>query len=196
MSLTHAVILDFEATTDNAAFPQEIIEFPSVLLDLGTLEVVDAFESFVCPLLHAELSPFCTELTSIRTADVRDAPLFPEVFAAHQAWLAGHGLTEDNALMVTCGNWDLSRMLPAQCRVTEPPIEEVPAIYRQWHNIKNGYARITGRKRRGMARMLDELELGLEGRHHRGIDDCRNLARIVVALIGQGLVLDVTGRRG
>lgn len=33
-----------------------------------------------------------------------------------------------------------------------------------------------------MAAMLNILKLGLEGRHHSGIDDCKNIARIVERL--------------
>lgn len=115
----HAIILDFEATCSDTGRvdPQEVIEFPSVLLDLATGEVVDEFASFVRPVHHPQLSSFCRELTTITQADVDAAPPFAEVFAAHQAWLDGHGLTPQNALMVTCGDWDLGSMLPRQCRV-------------------------------------------------------------------------------
>jgi len=38
------------------------------------------------------------------------------------------------------------------------------------------------RNRMGMAGMLSSLGLTLEGRHHSGIDDCRNIARIAKEL--------------
>jgi hypothetical protein len=41
--------------------------------------------------------------------------------------------------------------------------------------------------------MLKHLKMDLVGRHHSGIDDCRNLARIVIRLIEDGATLDVTG---
>ena len=45
------VVLDFEATCDRgvAPVPQEVIEFPSVLLSAETFEVLDEFRSFVRP---------------------------------------------------------------------------------------------------------------------------------------------------
>ena len=38
----------------------------------------------------------------------------------------------------------------------------------------------------GMVRMLNMLGLRLVGRHHSGIDDCRNIARIVQRMIQAG----------
>ena len=79
------VVLDFEATCDRpqAPVPQEIIEFPSVLLSGRTFEVIDEFRSFVRPKFNPQLSPFCTELTGITQAMVDvDGVGFPDAFAA------------------------------------------------------------------------------------------------------------------
>ena len=46
----------------------------------------------------------------------------------------------------------------------------------------------------GMAQMLAELDLELEGHHHSGIDDCRNLARIVARMASDGCVLTANGK--
>ena len=34
-----------------------------------------------------------------------------------------------------------------------------------------------------MAMMLRDLHIELEGRHHSGIDDCRNIAKVAIALL-------------
>ena len=39
-----------------------------------------------------------------------------------------------------------------------------------------------------MANMLKGLNLTLDGRHHSGIDDCRNTAKILIKLIELGLL--------
>jgi ERI1 exoribonuclease 2 len=90
----HIVVLDFEATCNNGPppAPQEIIEFPSVLLSLADHAVVDEFSSFVRPVHHPQLTDFCRELTGIEQADVDAAPAFLDVLAAHQSWLASHHL--------------------------------------------------------------------------------------------------------
>jgi inhibitor of KinA sporulation pathway (predicted exonuclease) len=123
---THAIVLDFEATCDQGrrVDPQEIIEFPSALLALDSLEVIDEFSSFVRPQHHPVLSGFCRKLTSIDQSDVDVAPSFPEVFATHRAWLERHGLNRESADFVTCGDWDLARC--CSCRRTGKMNSEFP----------------------------------------------------------------------
>ncbi|MCB9751463.1 MAG: exonuclease domain-containing protein [Myxococcales bacterium] len=194
---THAelVVLDFEATCrpGGAPQPQEIIEFPSVLVDLEAGRVIDEFSTFVRPVHHPRLGEFCTELTSIRQEDVERAATFPEVLRRHQRWLEGHGLLPDaegaapRFVFATCGDWDLATMLPTQCAASGLSIAALPRPYRRWTNIKKIFAQLTGRtKGQGMPAMLRHLGLALEGRHHRGIDDCRNIARIALALHERG----------
>lgn len=236
MPYRYAIVLDFEATCVEmgAPDPQEIIEFPSVLVDLTTGEVVDEFEAFVRPLHHPTLSPFCRELTSIRQTDVDEAEPFVSVFARHQAWLAEHGIdvnapeprafapeepdltpaadlahmandahTADaevaaghalgrGAVIVTCGDWDLLQMLPKQVRTAE--LTSLPLLYSRWLNIKVPFKALFGPARVGMARMLKALDLPLIGHHHRGIDDSRNIARILLALQERGARVEVSGR--
>lgn len=202
MSLDYYVVLDFEATCDNATRlqPQEVIEFPSVLLSGSTLEVVSEFESFVQPLHHPTLSDFCRELTTITQADVDAAPTFPEVLERHMAWLREQGLPTSASesgpsySFVLCGDWDLRTMLPEQAQACVPPLDTLPWPYRRWINIKRPFMARAGRDGRapGMAGMLKALDLELVGTHHRGIDDCRNIARIVRALSLSGQPLEVT----
>lgn len=195
MTFTHAIILDIEATCDdlNPPRPQEIIEFPSVLLSLSTQATVDEFTAFVRPCHHPNLTEFCKSFTSIRQSDVNRAKSFAEVLAGHQTWLQRHRFNENNAVIVTCGDWDLSTMLPAQCLASEPSVEHIPPIYSRWHNIKHSYCLVTNRKKApGMAGMMKELGLPLVGHHHRGIDDCRNIAVLCKTLLNGGAQLEIT----
>jgi ERI1 exoribonuclease 2 len=184
------VVLDFEATCNNGAppVPQEIIEFPSVLVDAEDHQIVDEFPSFVRPVHHPRLSEFCRELTGIEQSEVDAADPFLDVLAAHQRWLASHHL--DDFLFITCGDWDLARMFPAQCATAGIA---VPRAYRRWCNLKLPFAAAFRRsKGAGMTSMLRTIGLELEGRHHRGIDDSRNIARIVVAMLDRGLGFEAT----
>ncbi|QDT63462.1 3'-5' exonuclease [Calycomorphotria hydatis] len=195
----YAVILDFESTCDDIQQlrPQEVIEFPSVLLSLETGDVVDEFEKFVRPHHHPTLTEFCRKLTSIRQCDVDDADSFPQVMQQHLNWLLEHGVSESNGLIVTCGDWDLGTMMPAQCRATVPPIAEIPLIYSRWQNIKRAFCKVLNtRKAPGMAGMLKELNLPLTGRHHRGIDDCRNISTLYQVLIERGATVEATKEVG
>ena len=73
---------------------------------------------------------------------------------------------------VTCGDWDIGKMLPMQC---EREGIEIPPYFRKgWVNIKTIFGVLYKRKRvNGMASMLNILNMELIGHHHSGIDDCR-----------------------
>jgi inhibitor of KinA sporulation pathway (predicted exonuclease) len=193
-SIEYFAVLDFEATCCDISQPkpQEIIEFPSILIDAATLETIDEFSTFVQPVHHPQLSDFCTELTTIAQADVDTAPLFREVYQRHVDWLRSHDLKVDDAdpgrvfAFVTCGDWDLQTMLPAQCRVCAPPLFDIPLAYRRWINIKLAFAAAAGGRRTGMVGMMHRLGLAMTGTHHRGIDDCRNIAKILGTLVEDG----------
>jgi inhibitor of KinA sporulation pathway (predicted exonuclease) len=65
-------VLDFEATCDSPVqlSPPEIIEFPSVLLELVNDKYVvkSEFQKFLKPQVNPLLTAFCTELTGITQA--------------------------------------------------------------------------------------------------------------------------------
>ncbi|MBZ5713763.1 3'-5' exonuclease [Nannocystis pusilla] len=200
-SFDRIVVLDFEATCQPGTppSPQEIIEFPSVIVSLRDRAVEDTFSTFVRPLHHPTLSAFCTELTTIRQQDVDAAPPFLDVLAAHQAWLAGHGLLDaggpERFAFVTCGDWDLQTMLPVQCAAAGLPVTALPRVYRRWINIKKVFLdSMKKAKTTGMPAMLQALDLELVGTHHRGIDDCHNIARIALALAERGAKFAITGK--
>ncbi|KAK3813574.1 MAG: ribonuclease H-like domain-containing protein [Linnemannia elongata] len=86
---------DVEATCElgfRFEFPSEVIEFPVVLLDGSTLEIVDEFHSYVRPIHRPILSDFCIELTGISQETVDNAPTFVEVLARFEEWLTSHGI--------------------------------------------------------------------------------------------------------
>lgn len=66
------VVIDFEATCDKEKYPhpQEIIEFPSVIVNSMTGQLEDCFQIYVRPTCNQLLSDFCKELTGIQQAQV------------------------------------------------------------------------------------------------------------------------------
>ena len=132
------------------------------MVDLETSTVIDEFEAFVRPEHHPTLTAFCTELTSIEQSDVDGALLFPEVLRQYEAWLDRHGASHENALIATCGDWDLEYLLPVQLRASA--IEWIPQIFRRWHNVKRMFIAHQGvEKAPGMEGMLEDLGLELDG---------------------------------
>lgn len=198
--LKYICVLDFEKTCeqDVQLDPQEIIEFPSVLVEIGdgkNCVNVAEFESFVKPTVHPKLTPFCTELTGITQASVDSALTLPAVLEQHHAWLTKHvGMDESCCTFLTCGDFDLKRSLPEDPNISEDYDQKVPAVYKRWHNLKKEFPLIykhwypKKKQPRNMTEMLEKLELQLEGKHHSGIDDCRNIANVVKRMLNNGWV--------
>ncbi|GAB5363474.1 hypothetical protein AAMO2058_000886300 [Amorphochlora amoebiformis] len=178
----YLIVLDFEATCEEGKRiePQEIIEFPSVLVDVATKKIVSEIQQYVKPVHHPTLSKFCINLTGIGQDKVDKGVDFKTAINAHAEWIYENTKGE-SFLIVTCGDWDLRSMIKRQCRTSGLP---VPSYLKMWCNIKEafGYCYST-QTARGMTDMLQKLDMKLEGRHHSGIDDCRNLARISIRML-------------
>lgn len=119
---------------------------------------------------------------------------FPKVYEDFDHWLKSEGLLSSDSqsfAFVTCGNWDLKTMLPEQFQVSG--IENVPEHFNRWINVKKSYQKSMGNFPRSLSHMLHGLGMTFEGRPHSGIDDTKNIARIVEA-IGKkgGHVFDIT----
>lgn len=66
------VVIDFEATCDKERnpHPQEIIEFPSVIVSSYTGQLEACFQTYVRPTYNHVLSDFCKDLTGIQQIQV------------------------------------------------------------------------------------------------------------------------------
>lgn len=189
-------ILDFEATCwrdEKANGRAEIIEFPSVLIEVtwqNKVNYVSEFKSYVRPTQFPILTDFCTELTGITQNDVSNADTFESVFKKHNEWLIENVPDTNKFYFVTCGHWDLRNMLPEQVKkltnLTTMKTMKIPQKYKCYSNLKDEFSSFYSKKSGGMTNMLDCLNLELEGRHHSGIDDCRNTTRILVQMIKDG----------
>lgn len=195
------VVLDFEATCekDRRLAKQEIIEFPMLVVDPATLKVVAEFQRYIKPIHNPTLSKFCVELTGITQDVVDKAQEFAVVFKEALAWLATADLgdrvgVDRSYCLVTCGDWDLKTMLPHQVGHTDPaklPPQPIPLSFTRWLNIKQVFSTYFPTKERvtGMESMLSALKMDLDGRHHSGIDDCRNIAKILIEVLKKDAVL-------
>ncbi|KAG7495794.1 3-5 exoribonuclease 1 [Solea senegalensis] len=190
-------VVDFEATCeeDNPAdFLHEIIEFPMVLVNTHTQEIVDSFQEYVKPELNPQLSDFCVKLTGITQKMVDDADLFPEVLRRAAAWLQERELgTKYKYAILTDGSWDMSKFLNIQCRVSHI---RYPQFAKKWINIRKSYGNFykVPRTQTKLSTMLEKLGLKYEGRPHSGLDDSRNIARIVLRMLQDGCQLRVNER--
>lgn len=181
-------VLDFEATCwntkNNNLDKQEIIEFPSVLYELDSnynLSYIGEFSKYVKPTFNPILSDFCTGLTGITQEQVNSAETIEKVYERHYQWLISNTKSKADIYIITCGAWDLNTMLKKEVKNKKL---RYYSVYKRYINIKDEFEYFYKKKAGGMVKMLDELGLKLDGRHHSGIDDTKNIAKILIKMIG------------
>ena len=176
---SHYLVVDLEATCDQPeSFPRsetEIIEIGAVLLDAATFEVVREFQTFVRPRRHPRLTAFCTQLTTITQEQVDAAPRFPQ---ALQELIRFRGQT--GALLCSWGRYDWNQLQ----RDIRYHRRQMP--FKRHFNVKDKFSEVLGSSRRfGVRGALREVRLRFVGTPHRGIDDARNIARLLPYAMGE-----------
>lgn len=184
------LVIDFEAS---GVVPQstewEIVEFPIVVVDARQMQKLpNEFHRFVRPTTNPQLSKQCIENCGINQSDVDAASPIDVVVEDAITWVREMNLG-DNFAVVTCGDYDLGTALRVE---SQRKAFHLPEWLSRWVNIKVPFANRFG-KTTGMKGMLAQLNLTLDGRHHCGLDDARNISKIVIELIKSGQALEVTG---
>ncbi|XP_053997960.1 26S proteasome non-ATPase regulatory subunit 6-like [Hylaeus anthracinus] len=179
----YLLVLDFEATCKELEKlePQEIIEFPCAAVSTKSWEIENIFHQYVKPRAHPILTPYCIKLTGIIQDMVDNEPHFPEVFNKFCNWLEENKYFKDDnqSAFLTCGDWDLKMMLPEHCKLENITI---PEYFGKWINLKNSFCDVTNYYPRTMTNMLNYLKLEPQGKLHSGIDDVKNMVRIIQSL--------------
>lgn len=181
----HLLVLDFEANCveTGALVCQEIIEFPVVPIDVKTRAVLTdkIFHTYVKPSVVPALSDFCTQLTGIKQAQVDAGKPLLQVLDELDTWMTANGFTAENSTFVTCGRWDLNTCLKKEAAYKK--IELKPYL-KKFINVKDAWMVMNFcSKAPGMPGMLESYGHKLEGRHHSGIDDSKNIAKITISLL-------------
>ncbi|KAF9228000.1 hypothetical protein BS17DRAFT_774617 [Gyrodon lividus] len=179
------------------------------------LEIVDEFRSFVKPTWRPQLSQFCTHLTGITQAQVNHAPAFPKVLKMFARFLSQHGLIDPKngrPLQRFCwcsdGPFDIRDFVVKQCFISNIPMPswlkgdvlDVRRVVSVWaatdgapdsKQIRTGLATSYHYRSLNIPQQLGALALGpFQGRVHSGIDDTRNVARIIIELARRGIRLE------
>ena len=173
------VVINLEATCDNKNAirreEMEIIEIGAVLVEGQSLQPVQEFQTFVKPVRHGQLTPFCTTLTTITQADVDAAPSFAEAVKTLRLFLEG-----TDALFCSWGNYNRNQF-------------EQDALFHgvalplgtRHFNLKQLFADHLHERPTGVDAALRRVGLQLLGTHHRGIDDARNITRLLPWALGR-----------
>lgn len=165
------IIIDLEATCEEIRSPEfqrEVIEIGAVKIS-NNGDVTGEFNEFIKPIINNKLTEFCTSLTSITQTDVDGADMFSKVANRFQQWVGS-----EDFLLIHWGSWDAKQLQRDS---------DNHHLNMDWKshgiNMKPEYINVSGFKRaRGMKGVLRRENIDLDGTHHRGIDDARNLSKI------------------
>ncbi|KAI1787933.1 ribonuclease H-like domain-containing protein [Ganoderma leucocontextum] len=179
------------------------------------LEIVAEFRSYVRPTWRPQLSDFCQTLTGITQVQVDSAPTFPEVLQDFRTFLEKHKLLDaaGQPLQRFCfcsdGPYDVRDFVVKQCFVSKIPVPiwlswdvmDVRRVVGAWHDSSTatgaaerrqaGASPLPKRVSFSISRQLHALGLEpFEGRQHSGIDDARNVCRLLIELARRGWRLE------
>jgi 3'-5' exoribonuclease 1 len=176
----HYIVFDLEATCWDGAPPNNIRE----IIEIGALklnrygEVKDTFSRFIRPKVNFPLSPYCMTLTGIKQLEVGSAPFFPEVIESFFHWA---NIWEEEYSLISWGAKDLELLL------NDCALHHIETDWIDPHvNLKKQYKDLKALpKPVGLLNALKREGYDFEGRHHRGLDDAANLAKIFVKYIDE-----------
>lgn len=191
------VVLDFEANCSaSQTRDHEIIEFPAVLIDCAQQKAVDEFHHYVQLVKTERVSEFIKNLTHITDAQVQSGTIWSECLAAFEQWLRAaiierHCENIGDVVVLCCGSWDIKTMLPRQLEITATQLTPMLAhLFARWHNIKKSFVKhFNEGRQQGMDGMLKHFNMTLDGHHHSGIDDTRNISKLALHWLSNGISL-------
>ncbi len=173
------IIFDLEATCEknNYKFINETIEIGAVKYN-GQGEFLDEYCAFIKPILNPTLSKFCKELTTIEQSQVDNALTFPDAIEDFKKWIN----INEPFLLCSWGLYDRKQLEKDSALHNINDIAwlenhiSVKHQHGAFYNITKGM---------GMEAALLKEGFLLDGTHHRGIDDAKNIAKIFLKFIGK-----------
>ncbi|PHS63818.1 MAG: 3'-5' exonuclease [Thalassobium sp.] len=170
------LLIDLECTcNDDPPLPKgesEIIEIGAILgqLRVEGFSLIDELQLYVRPTIHPTLTPFCTTLTGIEQQTVNCAPELETSFRLLTDFLREYSPT-------AWGSWGKFDARQFETEAVSKSIPN-PIALLPHHNIKQLFARKRGH-RVGLARAVQLSGLHFQGQHHSGLDDARNIGRLI-----------------
>lgn len=176
-------VTDFEATCWEDKRPHdqtrvnEIIEIGSAMLRLRDMTVCSTYQSFIKPARSPQLSSFCTGLTSIKQEDVDAAPSFEQAYTGWKDWVSERTGDPNSVLFASWGLYDYKQLIKDCAYHMVPfPFRGDHLNLKEYVGAKMGWAK----KGCGMGKALHRLGIKFEGRAHRGIDDAKMAAQVLI----------------
>lgn len=172
------VIIDLESTCDpDGQIPRHEIEIIEIGAVVGVIsptgfKASGVFQEYVRPQINPKLTPLCTELTGIEQSTVDSSSTLQEALVALKAWLDCYNILGWGSW----GKFDFTQIsMETDAKDLTNPFTQIKHL-----NLKQLFARCH-KHRVGLARAVSMTGLEFEGSHHSGLDDSRNIARILEA---------------
>lgn len=173
-------IIDLECTCDNSKTPliprdkMEIIEIGCVIADIEG-NTYETFNVFVKPVLYPTLTQFCKELTTITQEQIDNGITIKQALT-----LLDEFLFENNIEFYgSWGDFDKNQILK-DIRNSGLNASSFPFLKLKHINISKEYFTRQGLNRKcGVGNALRRQGMTFIGTQHRGIDDVKNIARLI-----------------
>lgn len=172
-------IIDLECTCDDTGeiiprHEMEIIEIGCVIADIKG-NTYNEFNCFVKPVIHPILTSFCTQLTSISQDQVNNGLSFEKALTGLDDFL----FNENINMWGSWGGFDANQIRKDirnnRIRETSFPFLRLPHT-----NLSAEYVIQNKLKKKvGVRKALSQNKMNFIGVPHRGIDDVRNIARLL-----------------
>jgi inhibitor of KinA sporulation pathway (predicted exonuclease) len=175
-----ALVIDVEATcweppeVQPANEISEIIEIGIAVVNIDNREI-EKNDSILVRPQKSKVSKFCTKLTTLTQEQVDKGVTFQEAMKTLR-----DEYDSQNRLFVSWGDYD-RKMFERNCKDYGVKYPFGP----RHMNLKNAFAVLNGLDREvGLDSALPYYSLTLEGTHHRGVDDAKNIAKIFQNIVG------------
>lgn len=175
--LEQTLVVDLESTCWEGAPPadqvSDIIEIGICPIDVAACERLEKHSILVRPL-RSEISPFCTQLTTLTAAHLEGAGTLADACRTLK-----RDFHSGDRLWASWGDYD-RRQFERVCRE-----QQIGYPFGVGHlNVKTLFAVAFGLEREiGLSEAYDFLGMQMEGTHHRGDDDAWNIAAILCLLL-------------
>lgn len=148
----------------------EIIEIGIAVVNIKDLKIVQN-DSIIIRPQRSKVSNFCTKLTTLTQEYVNQGTTFQAALA-----ILKRDFKSEDRTFVSWGDYD-RKMFERNSRDYGVKYPFGP----RHMNLKNSFTMLHGLEREpGLDTALDYLGMKLDGTHHRGVDDARNIANVFI----------------
>lgn len=154
----------------------EIIEIGITGVDIDKLETTFS-ESIIVRPQKSTVSEFCTKLTTLTQEDVNKGINYHSACERIE-----REYNSRRKMMVSWGDYD--RIMFEKFENDKYPFGHRYPFGRRHLNLKATFALLYGLdKEMGMDQALKYIGIPLDGTHHRGVDDSKNIAKILIHVL-------------